>query len=122
MTPEQEAALVNGGDCFSHWHSEDRRPTQDFLHGLQTTARQKAFSSNVTLTGTDDYALVSGTTQVTLPRAVLGVEYCVTNVGTDTVTVVPTGADTICGDTSVLMTVQWMSLTFKAISGGWVII
>lgn len=122
MLPEQENALTGGGDCFLHWHSEDRRPTQDFLHGLQAIARQREVTEPTTLTSTDDHVLVSGSITVTLPRAVPGAEYTVTNIGTGIVTVLVTGTDVVCGDTSVQLTVQWMSLTFKAVIDGWIII
>ena len=72
MTPWQETALTGGGDCFTHWHSEDRRPTQDFLHGLHSVANTVVASSNITLTGNEDVLRVdtsAGDVIVTLPYA-----------------------------------------------------
>ena len=37
-------------------------------------------------------------------------------------TVIPTGADTIVGDTSVIIFRQWTALRFKAVTGNWIII
>ena len=117
-----EASLVGGGDCFAHWHSQDRQPSQDFLHGLHQLAKVVVKSGNYAVQKNEDFVLVSGIATVTLPLSNNGQEYTVVRIGTGYVTVATTGADTVCGDTSVVMTTRWMSLTFKAVSGGWVIV
>ncbi len=123
MTQDQEASLLTGGDCFTHYHSEDRRPTADFLHGLNSVERETVVTtSTYTITSADDHVAVSTTCTVTLPLAKRGQIYTVTRSGSGLVTVVTSGMDTVCGDTSVQLTVQWMSLTFKATSSGWIII
>jgi hypothetical protein len=114
--------LTGGGDCFEHYHSEDRIPTHDTLSRLQQLARQNTVSTAYSLTKNDDYVSVTGTTTVTLPQAMNGQEFVIINSGTGTVTVNSFTGDTICGSTSVLLTVQWMALQFKAVSGGWIIV
>lgn len=115
-------SLTNGGDCFLHWHSEDRTPTADFLHGLQSLAKVREVSSDYTIKPSDDFILVSAAATITLPQANNGQEYIITRTGTGLVTVLTHSGDSVYGDISVLLTLQKMSLTFKAIQGGWIII
>lgn len=118
----EDPSLVSGGDCFSHWHSSDRVPTQDMLHGLRGVVRTTLISSTYTARPDDDVILVSGATTVTLPLARNSQEYTIVRTGTSTVTVNTTSPDTVSGGSSVTLTTQWASRTFKAIQGGWVII
>lgn len=122
MTPEHEAALTGGGDCFAHWHSEDRRPTHDFLRGLQSLAVTKSSSSSVTLTGGEDIVRVdtsAGDVTVTLPPPVNGEEVTVIKTSAlNTLTII----GSINGAVSKSYTTQWSSRTFKAIDGQWSII
>ena len=123
MTPEQEASLVSVGDCRTHWHSEDRQPTQDFLRGLQTVANQKAYSGTITLTGKEDFVLVdtsTGNSTLTLPRAVNGLEIEIMKLdATNTITVLPEGTDTILLNTGATISVGGASIRFKAIGTDW---
>jgi hypothetical protein len=118
----EDASLVSGGDCLSHWHSTDRQPTQDFLHGLQSSTKTRTVSTAYNIRPDDDVVLVSGLTTVVLPTAKNGQEYTVVRVGTSAVTVSRSGSDTINGGTSLTLSTQWAARTFKAVSGGWVII
>lgn len=122
MKPEQEAELTQGGDCFSHWHSEDRQPTQDFLHGLSGVKRQKFITSSYEATGSDDLILASGASTITLPPARNGREYTIVRIGTNPVTIVPTAPDTISGAASLVLGAQWASRALKAYANGWIII
>ena len=126
MTPWQEAALTGGGDCFTHWHSEDRRPTQDFLHGLHSVANAVVASSNITLTGDEDIVRVdtsAGDVTVTLPYAKGGTEITVIKTSAlNTLTVKGTGTETINGSNTHTYTTLWSSRTFKAIDGQWSIV
>lgn len=121
MKPEEDFSLVQGGDCRSHYHMSDRAPTQDFLHGLQQLAKSVVVTGDYIIQGGDDFVQVSGLATVTLPLAKNGQEHTVVRTGIDNVTVLTSGTDLVCGTTSVLMTTRWMSLTFKAVSGGWII-
>ena len=69
---------------------------------------------------------VTGTTTITLPAAAgsnVGQEIRVKNMGTDTVTVSRSSSDTIDGETSIAMAVQYQALSFVSNgSNGWEII
>ena len=122
MTPEHEATLTNGGDCFSHWHSEDRRPTQEFLHGLQSLVSTTSVVASTTLTGAEDVVRVdtaSGNVTVTLPRPTNGKEITIIKTSAlNTLTVV--GGVNGAGSESYVT--QWTARTFKAVDGQWSII
>lgn len=117
----QLLALTQGGDTLLHYHLSDRVPTHDTLLGLQKAEYVHSVAGPYTATYNDDLILCSGG-NVTLPAAKNGKIIEVLQTTTSNVTVLPTGSDTVEGTSSVSMLVQWLALTFKAISGGWVII
>lgn len=124
ITPQQEALMLNGADCPLHYHSIDRVPTHDTLNQLEEVAHLESVSnSTYVATYDDDYINVNATSIVTMPPAKAGkeIEVIKTFAG-GTVTIIPTGANTIQGTTSVVATVQWTALRFKAMSDGWIII
>lgn len=122
MDTQQEQQLTQGGECYLHYHPEDRTPTHDTLNRLQNLASCVEVTTDYAMTYENDHVMGDGTLTVTLPLARAGKEFEVTNVGTGTVTVVPTTPDTIQGTTSVVMAIQWTSLRFKSITAGWVLI
>lgn len=126
MTPEQEAALTGGGDCFSHWHSEDRLPTQNLLHGLHGVSYVKSVSGNTSLTGKEDIILVDTSLSdvtVTLPEASGGAEVTVVKISSlHKLIVQGSGSDLINGSSSHIYTTQWSARTFKAVEGQWIIV
>jgi hypothetical protein len=123
IDPHHEAALVNGGDCFSHWHSTDRVVDHGTLQQLQQLVRETDVTTTpYTVTPSDDILLCGIAATVTLPLAKNGREIEVIQTGTSNVTVNLAGADTIYGSTSVLLNAQGMALRFKAITGGWVLL
>lgn len=88
-------------------------------------------TSNVTLGALDNVVLVDssgGNVTITLPEIsddmVRGHRMfeVVKIAAANTVTVAPTGADTIVGDTDALLTIQWTALHFCAAEGNWVIV
>lgn len=123
MNPRDEAALTGGGDCFLHFHSEDRRPTQDSLHGLQSVGQFTTLSTNTTLKGSEDVVYVDTSLSditITLPNAVGGREITVIKTSMlNTLTVNTTAPDTIQGLSSVSFTTQWTARTFKEYQGNW---
>ena len=71
----------------------------------------------------DDIIICNSSVTVTLPLSTRGREIIVNkNFSGSSVTVLPSGSDTLVGDTSVLMYVKGTSLHFKAVTGGYVII
>ena len=119
----EDRSLVSGGDCFSHWHSEDRRPTQSFLHGLQDIANQVPVSGPVTLKGSEDFVIVdtgAGNVTVTLPKAIRGIEIEVMKLrSANTIIVLPQGTDTILGMPGATITSGGASIRFKAVGTDW---
>lgn len=126
MKPEDDYSLVGGGDCFSHWHSEDRVPTHDFLHGLHAVAFSKTVSGNTTLTGSEDFIRVDTSASdvtITLPPAIEGTEITVIKISRlHTLIVKGSGSELINGDNTHIYTTLWSARTFKAIDGQWSII
>ena len=119
MTPEQEAALVNGGDCFSHWHSEDRIPTHDFLRGLQSTFNIVTVSSSFDASRSVDFYLVDSTSSpitCVLPKARGNrlITFVRTS-GTNNVTLARTGTDTINGSTSLTISSSYSPVRLLAL-------
>ena len=119
---ETPTELTNGGDCHLHYHQSDRVPRQDTIRGLQFVTRVVSVATAYTIMETDDIVEVSVVATVTLPLAKNGREYQVVMTGVGNVTVNLSGTDLIYGNTSVLLNVQGMSLRFKAITGGWILI
>lgn len=123
MTPDQEAALVGQGDCQSHWHSEHKRATQDFLHGLDSVAAQRTYTGDFTLGVGDDFAMVdtsTGDVSITLPRARNGIVKEVLKVSSAyTLTVLPSGSDTVMGVMGVTTSLGGSALRFKAFGTDW---
>lgn len=122
ITIQQEEQLTQGGECFLHYHPDDRTPTHDTLNRLQDLASCVDTTADYAMSYENDHVQASGTLTVTFPPARAGKEFEVTNIGTGTVTVVPTSPDTVQGTTSVYTSTQWTSLRFKAVADGWVLI
>lgn len=123
ITESQESELVSGGDCRSHFHLEDRVPTQAFLHGLQTVVSRKTYTGDTTLTSSDDYALVdtrTATITVTLPQIRSSLEVEVLKLYSQNVLVViPASGDTIMGSTGITVSSGGSALHFKAFGTDW---
>jgi hypothetical protein len=127
IDPHHEAALVSGGDCFSHWHSTDRVVDHGTLQQLQQLVRETTVdTSPYTITPGDDMLLVDTTTgsvTANLPLAKNGRElYFVKLVAGNTMTIQPAGTDTINGAASLAITIRWTAIHLKAIAGGWIIL
>lgn len=116
-----DPSLVNGGDCFSHWHSSDRQPTHDFLEGLQTLCRVKEASANYEASLNDDYNLVTtsgGAVIVILPKARNNRVITFTKVGGgNTLTLTTTSPDTINGGASLVISSNYAPVRLLARQG-----
>lgn len=123
MTPEQEAELVGGGDCRSHFHIDDRQPSQSFLQGLQGVANRVPVSGNITLTGKEDFVSVdtsAGNVTLTLPVAKQGLEIEILKIYLiNTVIILPQGTDTVLLTTGVTLTSGNAAIRFKAFGTDW---
>lgn len=91
--------------------------------GLSRTISAISSPTNAGSTGNTDYVyLVSGTTTLTLPTAVSNTNrYSVTNVGTSTVTVATTSAQTINGSLTATLPIPNMSLDFISNGSNWAV-
>lgn len=117
----QESNLTSGGDCFEHYHSQDRIPTHEFKLGLDylETALEVG-AGTTTLTGAEDFVLVdstAGAATVMLPPPVKRMSVVVMRkVAANTVTIdSPTG--TINGAATYALAGAYAVGTFKAING-----
>lgn len=128
ISPSDEQSLIGGGDCFLHSHSEDRRPSQVLLHGLQGIASQVSVTSDLSLTGDEDYLLVDTSTSnvtITFPKARNGIEVEINKLHASGTVFLQTASanDTILGQSlPVSFTTANASLRFKAFGVDWRII
>jgi hypothetical protein len=126
MTEQVPNDLIGGGDCFLHYHSEDRKPTQDLLQGLQGVASQVPLSGVAQLRGSEDFIAVdtsSSDATITLPKAINGREIEIMKLyPTYTITFLPQGTDTILNTAGATLSTGNASLRFKAIGTDWRII
>ena len=126
MKPEEDFSLTSGGDCRSHWHSEDRVPTQNFLHGLQTVAARNSVTGSYAATGKEDFIIADTSAAdsfITLPKARNGLEVEVLKPSANfTVVILPQGSDTVLGTLGASFTSQNAALRFKAFGTDWKLI
>jgi hypothetical protein len=124
LTDFERQQLTNQSECYIHTHA--RSPLdQTSVSEIEAAAPVKPVTTaTYSLTAADEHISIAQTCTVTLPVAANGKEYRITLISTgDTLTIVPTGTDTVVGTTSVVVTVQWTSLHFKAdTANNWVII
>lgn len=115
--------LLSGGDTFAHWHSEDRVPTQNFLHGLQQLMSQKTVSSDATLGRNNDIVFVDtsgGDVTITLPNASEGQEYTVVKTSALNNLIIDSVAPlTVNGQYSATYTTNLTARTFKLSGTNW---
>jgi hypothetical protein len=118
-----------------HWYGDlaaaagwDRRLTDAEVARLafgSGVSGMRIVSDDYEVEATDVYVLASGTITVTLPASntagMLGRVVTVKNVGTGTVTVEPTGAETIDGASSVSLATANQARAFLATGTGWLI-
>jgi len=98
---------------------------------IDTTQGAYSVTTDQTLGADDDTVLVdttAGDVTITLPEISTAMvklkrEYAVVKpVAANTVYVDTTGADTIVGASSAVVTVQWTALRFRATTGNWVVV
>jgi hypothetical protein len=120
MNPQDDFSLVQGGDCFSHWHSSDRQPTQDFLHGLQGVTRVEYRAADFTVDLSVDYYIVTTPAAVTatLPLARGNrVIVLLRDGGAHNLSIYPSGGETINGTTHIDITSSYSPVRLLALKG-----
>lgn len=121
MRPDQEMALVSGGDCTSHWHSEDRKPTQALLQGLQNIQKVLSATASYAASLDVDYNLIDttvGVVSVTLPKARGNRVLVFTRTaGTNNIVLSPQLPDTVNGGTSLVITTSHAPVRLLALAG-----
>ena len=128
------ARLPNFGDVYDALRMREMVRHLEALFSqvvVDTTRGAYSITSSMTLGTEDDVVLVdtsAGDVTITLPAISdamvrLKREYVVVKtIAANTVTIMPTGADTIRGAASTTISTQWASLRFRATSGNWVVI
>jgi hypothetical protein len=126
MDEIQEAELTGLNDCLLHWHSSDRAQTQDTINQQQQVTSAVTATVSRTLTTNDNVIAAdttSGNVTLTLPIARNGKEFIIVKIiAANTLTILPSGTDTINGAASLAITIRWTSIWLKAVSGGWLIL
>lgn len=92
--------------------------------GTTRTVSSVSSPTNAGATASTDYVyLVSGTTTVTLPTAVGNTNlYTIKRIGTNTVTIATTSAQTIDGSSTATLTVQYASIDLISDGANWNVI
>lgn len=123
LDPQQESNLTSQGDCFEHWHSQDRIPTHEFKLGLDYLETYLSVGSgSTTLTGSEDYVLVdttSGAASIMLPPPVKRMKITIIKVAAANTVTVDSPAGTINGAATYSLTSAYATATFKAINGNY---
>lgn len=126
LSPQQESSLTSRGDCFEHWHSEDRVLRHDDVLAYQSLTVVFDVSTNTVIDDRFDFIRVdtsAGNVDVTLPPAKSGRELEVMkNSAANRLRILPSNSDLILGATEVRVFNYGTSLRFKAVSDGWFII
>ena len=120
MTPEQEAALVGGGDCRSHFHIDDRQPTQSFLQGLQGLQSVVYASASYTARLKDDFHLLTASSTLTVSLPVARGNRLITFVqvgGAGNCILAAASPDTVNGGASLTISSLYSPVRLLAIKG-----
>lgn len=127
LTPEQELELVSGSDCNLHYHSQDQHITHDQLQQLEATEAVRIMTAQGNVVYKDDIILLNssaGAFAAYLPVARGGKRFIFTRTaGANTITLTPSGTQTINGASTLAISTSYSPVNLKAISGvGWVTI
>ena len=121
MKVEEDFSLIGNGDCKSHYHLDDRTPTQDFLHGLHEASKVSTQTSSFTASLLVDYYLIdttSGAVTVTMPVAKNNQQLTfIRTAGANSVTLNRAGTDMINGATSLTISTSYTPINLLAIGG-----
>ncbi len=120
----QLAQLTAQMECYIHTHPRLVLDQISSLELQEATPVMTVTTGEMLNAAHDQVAIDPAGTNVTLllPPALKSKEYHITMTGTGKLTITPYGADTIVGDTSVVVEEQWTSLHLKATTGNWLII
>jgi len=124
MSPENEYALVGGGETTLHTHP--LTISHDILQRLDTITKSPTVTGDTTLTGAEDFVLVdtsAGNITITLPRKIEGLvcEVIKPNAAY-TVTILPQAGMTILGAAGATLTAAGSSARFKLFGTDWKVI
>lgn len=116
--------LVGGGLCLSHYHAKEELQHTD-SSALQKNHVQRTSSTNTNLSSSDDVLLMNtstGNRVVTLPSSgKSGKEFIVfKTTAPNTLTIQCSGADTVNGAASIVLSAAYASLWLKDTVIGWV--
>lgn len=117
---------IQGGAAATYYHSNQPINTTDVVSFQGYKRNTDTVSANTSLDNTYDVVYVDSTAAsrtITLPASTnTGREYTIVKISTaNSVTIVPTGGDTVQFDTSILLTQRGTSLNMVEVSGGWII-
>lgn len=123
LTDLQESNLVSQGDCFEHWHSQDRIPTHEFKLGLDYLETSLSVGSgSTTLVGAEDYVLVdttSGSATIVLPPPIKRMKVVIVKTAAANSVTVDSPTGTINGTATYVLSAAYAVAVFKAINGNY---
>ena len=126
LTAAQESNLTSAGDCFEHWHSQDRAVVHSDIGQLQRLGIITEVTSSGDIKLPQDVLLCDTTASsltISLPVAPKGTEIEIVKTASPNVlTIQPTSPDLIYGQSSVLVYNIGTALRFKSIQGGWILV
>lgn len=101
-----------------------KQPTRSDLQWLNQSKRVVTVASGpYAVLPSDDILLVTNTLTITLPPATRGREiYVNKNYAGGTVTINPSGSDTVAGGASYSLTANYTTAHLKAVTGGYILL
>ena len=126
LDDRQAAELTGTGECFLHWHPDDRAVTSDTVKGVAQQKLIQNTTTSTTITYSPDIVTVdttAGNATITLPLAKAGNEVIIVKTAAaNTVTVLCSGANLIFGSASTTLTTLGSVVRLKGISTGYIMI
>lgn len=123
INTQQEASLLSGGDCFLHWHSQDRVATHSMLSDLISLEKTQFVVDGGTVVDPEaDYVLVdttAGNATLTLPQPVIGRKLVLLKTAAGNTATLSSPTGDINGAATLVLTAAYEAAVLKAIAGNY---
>jgi hypothetical protein len=126
LDDRQISELTGTGECYLHWHPDDRVVTNDTVKGVASQALVTSVSTNTSIGYSPDIVLVdtsAGNITITVPLAKSGNEVKIVKVAApNTLTIQLSGSDLVYSNTNILVYTIGTALHLKGVDGGYILI